>query len=38
MTDVELELQVNGQFPSIEEYEERRKGSSAVAVTLSMEE
>lgn len=38
MSHVEQEFQIKDQLPTIEEYQERRMGSSAVRVCLAMTE
>ena len=38
MTSIEQEYQLSNNFPSLEEYQERRGGTSAVGVCLAITE
>ena len=38
MTDVEQEMQMSDKLPTVEEYQQRRMGSSAVGLCLAISE
>lgn len=38
MTDVEHEIQMSSRLPTVEEYQQRRMGSSAVGMCLAITE